>query len=277
MKKLLFALTIGAFISTTTAQELPVPSPSCKMEQKVGLTDVTIEYSRPGVKGRTIFGDLVPYDKVWRFGANKNTMITFSTDVTIDGKELKAGTYSIFATPNEKEWKISFNTDIEQWGAGDYTEDKDALSIKVKPMEVKKHETFTMMIGNIGTNGASLCMVWDNVKIKIPFKVKTHEIAMKNIENAIKEGKDLDQVYYNAARYFNSGKNDDKTAMEYVEKSLKEKENFRAMYLKAQILHSQDKNKEAIEAGEKAQKLALEAKNEGWANYIKGNIEAWRK
>ncbi|MCB0478390.1 MAG: DUF2911 domain-containing protein [Crocinitomicaceae bacterium] len=277
MRKLFFALTIGAFIGTTTAQELPAPSPGCKIESRVGLTDVTLEYSRPSVKGREIFGSLVPYDKVWRFGANKNTMVTFSTDVTIDGKELKAGTYSIFATPNKEEWTIAFNTDTEQWGAGGYTTEKDALSIKVKPEEVKKHETFTLMVGNLSNKGATICMVWDNVKIKIPFKVKTHAIALANIEAAIKEGKDLDVVYYTAARYFHSSKNDDKTAMEYIEKSLKVKENFKCLFLQAQIFEGQGKMKEAIDSAEKAQKLALEEKNEGWASYIKETLDDWRK
>lgn len=277
MKKLLFALTIGAFIGSTNAQELPVPSPGSKLEQKVGLTDVTLEYSRPGVKGRKIFGELVPYGKVWRFGANKNTMVTFSTDVTIDGKELKAGTYSIFATPTEKEWTIAFNTDTEQWGAGNYSSEKDALSVKVKPQKNSKHETFTLEINDVTTNGAVISMVWDEVRVNIPFKVNTHKIAMANIEAAIKEGKDLDQVYYQAARYFHTGRKEDKTAMEYIEKSNKVKENFRATYLKAQILMGQDKKDDAIAAAEKAMKLAMDAKEDGWANYIKGNLEEMRK
>lgn len=273
MRKLFFALTIGAFIGTTTAQELPVPSPACKIEQRVGLTDVTIEYSRPGVKERKIFGDLVPYNKVWRFGANKNTLITFSTDVTIDGKELKAGTYSVFATPNKEEWTVAFNTDTEQWGAGNYTSEKDALSMKVKPEEVKKHESFTLMIGDIHVDHATICMVWDNVKIKIPFKIKTDQIAMANIESAIKEGKDLDVVYYMAARYFHSSKKDVKTAMEYIEKSLNVKEGFKCLFLKAQILEEEGKNKEAIDAAEKAMKLAQKEGNDGWADYINETLK----
>ncbi len=275
MKKVLFALAFGAFLSTSIAQELPVPSPSCKLEQRVGLTDVTLEYSRPGVKGRTIFGDLVPYDKVWRFGANKNTMITISTDIMIQGKTLKKGTYSIFATPSKKEWTIAFNTDTEQWGAGNYTSEKDALSIKVPAKEHAKHESFTIEINDVSANGAIISMIWDEVQVNIPFKVETDKYALANIEAAIKEGKDLDKVYYQAARYFH-GKKDAKTALDYIAKSLKEKEGFRALYLRAQIHLDAGKNKEAIDDGEKAMKLALDAKQEGWASYIKENLAKWR-
>jgi len=264
MKKVLFALAFGAIVSTSVAQELPVPSPGSKLEQKVGLTDVTIEYSRPGMKGRKIFGDLVAYDKVWRFGANKNTMITFSTDVVIKGKDLKAGTYSVFATPKKDgEWTIAFNTDTEQWGAGNYTNDKDAISVKVKPAKHEKQETFTLEINDIHSNGATISMLWEEVEINIPFKVNTDQIALNNIEAAIKEGKDLDQVHYKAARYFHGTKNDDKKALEHVEASLKVKEGFRALFLRAQIHLAAGKNKEAIDDGEKAMKQAQKAEENG--------------
>lgn len=275
MKKVLFALAFGAMVTTSVAQELPVPSPSSKLEQRVGLTDITLEYSRPGVKGRKIFGELVPYDKVWRFGANKNTMITLSTDIYIDGKKLEKGTYSIFATPNAKEWTIAFNTDKEQWGAGNYSTDKDALSIKAEPKEHSKQESFTLEINNIQPTSAELSMIWDNVEIVIPFKVKTDEIALSNIDAAIKEGKDLDKVHYNAARYFHSTKKDDKKAMEHIGKSLKVKEGFRTIYLRAQIHLDAGKTKEAIKDGEKALKLAMAAEEKGWAEYIKGNLTKW--
>ncbi len=109
MKKTILSLFLAAFAFSATAQiNTPAPSPSQKIEQKVGLTDVTLEYSRPGMKGRTIFGDLIPFDKVWRTGANQNTKITFSTDVTIDGKALKKGTYAVYTKPGKQSWDVIF-------------------------------------------------------------------------------------------------------------------------------------------------------------------------
>src|SRR5690606_1232509 len=118
MKKImLFLAVLGMGFSASSQIETPQPSPFSKVEQKVGLTDVTLEYSRPNMRNRTIFGDLVPYGKVWRMGANNNTKITFSTDVTVEGKTLKAGTYALFAIPNENKWDVVFYSNASNWGA----------------------------------------------------------------------------------------------------------------------------------------------------------------
>jgi hypothetical protein len=277
MKKLLLSLAVGLIFGSVQAQELPQPSPHCKIEQKVGLTDITLDYSRPGVKGRTVFGELVPYDKVWRFGANKNTMVTFSTDAKIAGKDLKAGTYSVFATPSKGEWTIAFNSNIEQWGEGEYTTEKDVLSVKVKASEHHMHETFTIEINTITNNSGVIAMVWEKVKVEIPFTVDTDANAKNNIEEALKKGEDLDKVNYAAARYYHSSKKDSKTAMEYCDKSLKIKETHRAMYLKAQILNADGKKDDAIKTAMKAKELATKAESKGWADYIQENIDKWKK
>lgn len=278
MKKLLLAMTIGLFIGSTQAQELPKPSPHCKIEQVVGLTTVTLDYSRPSAKGRTIFGDLVPYDKVWRFGANKNSMITFSTDAKIHGKEIKAGTYSIFATPSKDgEWLIAFNTDIEQWGAGNFDKAKNAVAVKVKAEEAPMHETFTIEIKHITNGSAHLSMVWEKTRINIPFTVDTDAVAKKNIEEAIKKGEELEKVYYNAARYYSASLKDDKEAMNLIEKSLKVKETHNCMYLKATILKDMGKVDDAIATAKKAYDLAVKAESKGWASYIEENMNSWKK
>ena len=117
MKKLiLFVFALALTVSVNAQIETPQPSPFSTVEQKVGLTDVTLEYSRPNMRGRAIFGDLVPYGKVWRAGANRNTVITFSDDVTIDGTTLKAGSYAIYIIPSEKSWEVIFYTDTNNWG-----------------------------------------------------------------------------------------------------------------------------------------------------------------
>ncbi len=117
MKKMILVFAVIAMSYNLTAQiKTPAPSPFSKIEQKVGLTDVTLEYSRPNMREREIFGELVPYGKMWRLGANANTKITFSDDVMIDGKTLKAGTYAIYATPSEKSWDVTFYSDASNWG-----------------------------------------------------------------------------------------------------------------------------------------------------------------
>ena len=173
-----FLLT--AFIKSQTRDEILAGkirvSPKATVSQTIGFTNITINYSRPGVKARKIWGNLVPYDKVWRTGANEATKITFSSDVLINGKKLLAGTYSFFAIPEEKEWTLIFNKVANQWGAFTYNELRDALRIKVKPVKNNFQEwleyTFSdMNIQSSGkTNSAIINLMWD--KLKVPFKVE---------------------------------------------------------------------------------------------------------
>jgi hypothetical protein len=148
-------------------------SPKAGVFQTVGITDINISYSRPGVKNRKIWGELVPYNKVWRTGADEATKITFSTDVLIEGKKLPAGAYSFFAIPGEKEWTLIFNKVADQWGAFTYNEAEDALRIKVKPVEYSNHDwllySFTEMDSAHPTS-VQINLIWE--KIKVPFKVE---------------------------------------------------------------------------------------------------------
>ena len=278
MKKLALLFVAGLMSSALTAQVLPKPSPLGVSEQKVGLTDVKIEYSRPSAKGRTIFGDLVPYNKLWRFGANTCTKFSTSTDMTIGGTEIPAGTYAMFATPMEDgTWKIDFNSNIEQGGTGDYDAKLNIASIAVKSMKNSFNETFTIGINNITPNSAHISVEWENLRVDIPFEVNTAKNAEMNINNAVKEGKDLDKVYYNAASYYLNTVKDQEKATAFINKSIAIKEVHNSLFLKAQILHAQDKKKEAIAMATKALKLANEADSKGWANYIEGTIESWKK
>jgi hypothetical protein len=142
------------------------------VKQTVGFTDVTIEYGRPGVKGRTIWGGLVPYNAVWRAGANEATKITFSTDVKIDGKKLKAGSYGFFAIPNEKTWLLIFNKVANQWGAFEYNDAEDALRIEVTPIKQQNwwQEWLAYSINKSADNKAIVMLEWE--KIKVPFNVE---------------------------------------------------------------------------------------------------------
>jgi hypothetical protein len=168
---LLFAF---AFITSSTQaqnnkKDLRI-SPKAEVMQVVGFTEVRITYSRPGVKGRTIWGKLVPYDAVWRAGANEATKITFSTDVTIEGKKLKKGSYSFFAIPGKNDWTLIFNKVADQWGAFEYNESEDALRVKVKTEKAVWQEWLSYTINKASDTSAVIRLEWE--KIKVPFKVE---------------------------------------------------------------------------------------------------------
>ena len=145
-------------------------SPKAGVSQTVGLTDISISYSRPGVKGRSIWGELVPYGKVWRAGADEATKITFSTDVLIEGKKLSAGSYSFFVIPNKNEWTIIFNKVADQWGAFEYNESQDALRLKVKTQSIDFQEWLTYSFYKNSDSTVLISLVWE--KMKVIFKVE---------------------------------------------------------------------------------------------------------
>lgn len=147
-------------------------SPKAELMQVVGLTQVNISYSRPGVKGRKIWGSLVPYDKVWRAGADEATKFTFSTDVLIEGKKLAAGSYSFFVIPNRKEWTVIFNKVADQWGAFQYNEAEDVIRFKVKPKPTEFEEWLRYDITKTGDYSAIISLIWEKLKISIKVETK---------------------------------------------------------------------------------------------------------
>jgi hypothetical protein len=173
-KLIMLTILISGFYSTdiySQKKEEVRISPKAEVKQTVGFTEVTIDYGRPGVKGRTIWGGLVPYNAVWRAGANEATKITFSTDVKIDGKKLKAGSYSFFAIPTTKTWTLIFNKVADQWGAFEYNEAEDALRIEVTPMQNNCwQEWLAYTINKSADNKAVIILEWE--KLKVPFNVE---------------------------------------------------------------------------------------------------------
>lgn len=276
MKKVALFLTAGIFAGVLSAQDLPKPSPLGKTEQVVGVTKVSVEYSRPSAKGRTVFGDLVPFDKVWRLGANSCTKFTCSSDLHFDGGTLPAGSYAMFAYPMANEWAVVFNSDLEQSGTSNYNPEKNVVKVAGRVQENSFNETLIIEFNNVTSNSAVISIKWEKLRVDIPFKVETDKLAKQNIEAAIEKGTDLDIVYYRAANYYFSSLNDNKTAMEYLNKSLALKEGYANLFLKGQILFAEGKTKEAIEAGEKAHKLAVEAGAKGFAEFMASSIEEWK-
>lgn len=275
MKNLLSACVIASTALYANAQTLPKPSPGSEVEQTVGATEIEIEYSRPGVKGRTIFGDLVPYDKVWRFGANAATQITTEHSLFFAGTELKAGSYSMFAIPGKDNWTIIFNSDLSASEAT-YTKDKDVLRVVTKPVENSFTESFTIGFNDLRDTSASIVVLWENTKVSIPFTVNTIANSIANIEAAEKKGENLNDVYNNAANFYYGTVKDNDKALEYVNKSIALEENYRNLFLKARII-SDTKKDEAVILAKKAFELAKKTGSKGYQNFISGTIEKWTK
>lgn len=166
---ILVLMIVLAFDGLAQDKKIRVSS-KAGVSQVVGLTDVSISYSRPGVRGRAIWGELVPYGKVWRAGADEATKITFSTDVLVEGKKLSAGSYGFFIIPNKNEWTIIFNKVADQWGAFEYNESQDALRFKVEPQSIDFQEWLTYSFYKTSDNNALISLVWE--KMKVIFKVE---------------------------------------------------------------------------------------------------------
>lgn len=258
--------------------ETPQPSPSAKLEQKVGLTDVTLEYSRPGVKGRKIFGGLVPYGEMWRTGANKNTMITFSTDATVDGQTLKAGTYAIFTKPDKESWDVYFYTDTENWGVPQNWDDsKVAAKTTVKsypvPFDV---ETYAMDINNITNSGGHLEFIWEKTYAAVPFTVPTDNAVLASI-NSTMNGPSVND-YFSAAQYYLQENKDIKTAMDWIDKAVemtKEKPRFWMLRLQSLVHAKAGSKTSAIAAAKKSLELAEAAGNKGYVKMNQDSLKEW--
>ncbi|MBU2949293.1 DUF2911 domain-containing protein [Tamlana agarivorans] len=280
MKKILLLFMACATVLSVHAQvNTPQPSPAAKLEQKVGLTDITLEYSRPGVKGRSIFGDLVPYDKLWRTGANKNTTVTFSTDAVIDGYKLKAGSYAIFAKPGESLWKVYFYSDTENWGTPKKWDDSKVVAVtSVKAHEVPFNvETFTLDINSITNGGAQIELIWEKTYIAIPFTVPTDNAVLASINDVLGGSPKASDYYASASYYLQEGKNP-KQAMEWIDKAVemtKEKPLF--YYIRKQsLIHAKaGDSKGAIAAARKSLELAKIAGNDDYVKMNQDSLNEW--
>lgn len=276
MKKIVSLLVAVGSVVYSSAQVLPKNSPKAEVEQIVGATEIEIEYSRPGVKERTIFGELVPFDKVWRFGANDATTISSEHSLFFDGKELKAGTYSVFAIPSKEAWKIIFNTDTDATEES-YDEAKNVLIVNGTVSENSYTESLIIGFDKLKNESASIIVLWEKTKVEIPFTVKTQENATSNIEKAIAKGENLASVYNHAAYYYYSSLKDYKEALVYVKKSIKLGTTFRNLFMKARIDFELGNKEEAIKLAKESLEIAKEKGSEGYQNYIKGTIEKWEK
>ena len=276
-KVVLFLMAIVASLTVEAQINTPAPSPSAKLMQTVGLTEVMIDYSRPNMRGREVFGNLVPFDKLWRTGANSYTKITFDTDVTIGGKEVKAGTYSIFTKPGASTWEVFFYTDIVGGGTpSKWEESKVAaqLTVPVQKLDMPV-ETFTITIDDVMSNGANIGIIWANTYVAVPFTVPTDATVMKSIDKAL-NGPTADD-YYAAAVYYSSEGKDINKAKEWMNKamSMTEKPAFWQLRQQSLILAKAGDKKGAIEAAKKSLAGATEAGNEDYIKMNNDSLKEW--
>ena len=273
----MFALTMSF---TVNAQiQTPAPSPASKLEQKVGLTDVTIEYSRPSMRGRTIFGDLVPFGKVWRTGANARTKVTFSDNVTVGGTELKAGSYAIFTIPQKAKWEIIFYTEHQGGGAPqqlDETKVAARIASDVYPMEMDI-QSFTITVDDITNSSAVIGLLWEKTYVPIPFEVPTDKAVMASIESALAGPSAND--YYNAAAYYLSEGKDAKKAKEWIDKAMSmiEKPAFWQLRQQSLIYAAAGDKKGAIDLAKKSLAAAEAAGNADYIKMNKDSLAEWQK
>lgn len=253
--------------------KLPPLSPEAKVVQNVGLTTITIDYSSPAVKGRKIWGALVPLDKVWRAGANHSTTIAFSQPVVIGEKELAAGTYGFFAIPGATSWTLIVSKANELWGSDDYKPENDLVRVTVKPQAIGNRERLVYLVTNFTNEVASIDLEWEKVRVTLPVKLKTAEQAQANIKAAVESEW---QPMNSAARYALETR-DYTNGLLYVDKSIAARETWFNLWVKAQLLAATGKKADALALAEKAQTLGNQ-KPEGFffAAEVKKALAEWK-
>ena len=271
MKKLktiaaLFLITSGSMITSAQTLKVPAPSPLQTIKQAFALSDITIEYSRPGAKGRVVYGDVVPFGKVWRTGANSTTKITFGEDVKVEGNAVAAGTYGIYTVPNKETWEIMLYKDVTLGGnVADYKKENELLRFTVKPTSIaNKVETFTMNFTDVTPTNTNIELVWESTRVAFSVTADIDSKIMKNIETAL--AKDS-RPYFQAAGYYYDNNKDLKTALEWANKATEMNPKAYYMFmLKAKIELKMKDNKAAIATAEKVITLAKEDKDDAYVN-----------
>jgi len=252
---------------------MPAPSPTQTIKQDFGLGSIELTYSRPGAKGRKIFGDLVPYNKIWRTGANAATKVVFSEPMEIGGKKVDTGTYVLYTIPGMESWEIILNKGIKNWGTDGYKESEDVCRFRVEPMKVKsKLENLTMQFSNIKPETCDLQIMWARTVVTIPIKANIRERIKAQITAALESSK---KPYWQAAQFYKEWEENYPKALEYCTKATEE--NAKAYWIwlyKARIQKDMGDKEGARASANKSLELAKEAKND---DYVKMNEDLLRK
>ena len=282
MRAIIFTLLLFTINLSFSQINTPRVSPASEVEQMVGLTEIEIEYSRPSMRGREVFGNLVPFGKVWRTGADNSTKISFDTDVIISGKTIQSGTYSIFSIPNKESWEIIFYSDVELWGVPrDWSENKVVFSSMFDVKKLKKSntvETFTISFNDLTNNDVNMSISWENTSVDIKIEVPTRSMVESDINKVLSDNPKSSDYYAAAVFYRQENINLDK-ALEWMNKAIEMNESPRFWQYRQQslIMAANDKFADAVDAAKKSLNLAIEADNQDYIKMNRESIEEWSK
>lgn len=273
MKKLILVACAALIFSGAFAQQqtlrTPPASPTQTLKQDFALSSIELSYSRPGVKGRKVFGDLVPFGKVWRTGANAATTIAFGEEVVIGGKKVPAGKYGLVTIPEKDSWTIIISSQLNLNNPNNYKQENDIVRVTAKPMEMKdKMETFTMQFADITPNNCALHIMWENTAVALPISVEVDGKVMKSIDEMM--NKDTKPYFTAAVYYLQNGKDLDQ-ALAWFDKAIELETNPTPYWMhhqRANCLAKMGRKKEARDAAEKSKAMAVTAKND---DYVKLN------
>ncbi|MBI1343428.1 MAG: DUF2911 domain-containing protein [Terrimonas sp.] len=269
LKKILTSCIALLTLWSVDAQQLttPAPSPTTSVKQDFGLSSIELSYSRPGMKGRKIFGDLVPYGQVWRTGANGATTLTFGDEVTIGDKKIAPGKYGLLTIPGENEWTIIITKQTDVTSPAAYKKDQDIVRVMLKPQMLPfSVETFTIGVNDIKSTSCTIGIMWDNVYVGLPVSTNIDDKVMAQIKTAMSSE---NPPYFNAAMYYMENGKDINQALEWFTKAEKQSPDaFWVVYQKAKCLAKLGKKSEAIESAMKSKDMAAKASN---GDYVKLN------
>jgi len=282
LRSLYLSGLLSIFAIAAQAQQLLLPqsSPKATVSQTIGLTEISVKYNTPSVKGREIWGKLVPYGKLWRTGANEATVVTFSEDVVVQGEPLKAGTYSLFTIPETHDnWTIIFNKNPNQWGTFDYKESDDVLRVPEQAIPSEFHETLFFSFTNIKRTGGQLNINWERIRIPIQIETEVDQKVIANIKKALSEAKENNwTIYAEAVNYLIQNNKEPELALQWINKSISISDNFYNNWLKAQLLAQHKEYSEAVALVKKAMKLG-ELEKESYSAYatdLELALREWR-
>mgnify|MGYP001360246843 FL=1 len=276
-----FIFTILLFVGCLGFSQINTPrfSPASEIKQMVGLTEIEVQYSRPSMRGREIFGNLVPFDKIWRTGADNSTKISFTTDVIVDGNTINAGKYSIFSIPNQNEWTVMFYSDVELWGVPrDWSDDKIVFSSTYKVNKINTVETFTISFNDLTNNDVNMNISWENTSVDIKIDVPTRSMVEKDISNVLNDNPKASD-YYAAAVFYRQENVNLSKALLWMNKAIEMFENPRFYHYRQQSLLMAANNKfsDAIDAANKSLDDAIKADNQSYVKMNRQSIAEWSK
>ena len=270
--------TIAALVLAATTVQLPQPSPGVTVAHDLGISRVTVAYHRPAVKGRRIWGELVPYDKVWRLGANEATTIELSHPAKVAGRDVPPGKYALFAIPSANEWTLILNKKNQQWGAYFYDAKDDLLRFTVKPEAAEFREWFDIDLAPVSDREMRVNVMWDKVRVPFSIEFDTKNLVWSQIESALaKAGTTADdwETWHKAARWALDNNERLDEALTWVDKAMA-KESFWNYELKGRILHQMGRTAEAIPLMLKARELAAGKAPKEWLEGVDKTIASWR-